>query len=63
MRRSWKRRFDRAALSRSSSVRLSVVSWRTRCFRVAFSMVMRWIDSWVHSGFQVTDAAEELPGT
>lgn len=28
-RRSWKRRLDRAALSRSSRVRLSAVSWRT----------------------------------
>src|SRR6266498_2106709 len=49
MRRSWKRRLDRAALSRSSRVRLSVVSWRTRCLSVVFSVVIRWMASWVHS--------------
>ena len=49
MRRSWNRRFDRAAFSRSSRVRLSAVSWRTRCLRVVFSVVMRWMASWVHS--------------
>ena len=49
MRRSWKRRLERAALRRSSRVRLSAVSWRTRCLRVVFSVVTRWIASWVHS--------------
>ena len=49
MRRSWKRRLERAALSRSSRVRLSVVSWRTRCLRVVFSVVIRWMASSVHS--------------
>lgn len=48
-RRSWKRRFERAALSRSSRVRLSVVSWRTRCLRVVFSVVIRWMAPSVHS--------------
>ena len=41
IRRSWNRRLERAALSRSSSVRLSVLSWRTRCLRVVFSAVIR----------------------
>src|SRR6478752_2512984 len=49
IRRSWKRRLERAALRRSSRVQLSAVSWRTRCLRVVFSVVTRWIASWVHS--------------
>jgi hypothetical protein len=48
-RRSWNRMFDRAAFSRSSRVRLSAVSWRARCLRVVFSVVMRWMVSLVHS--------------
>jgi hypothetical protein len=45
IRRSWKRRFERAAFSCSSRVRLSLVSWRTRCLRVVSSVVMRWMAS------------------
>src|SRR5712691_9883798 len=41
MRRSANRLLERAAWSRSSRVRLSVVSWRTRCLRVVFSVVVR----------------------
>ena len=39
---------------------MSVVSWRTRCLRVVFSVVMRWMDSFGPLGFQVPDLAEEL---
>ena len=60
MRRSWKRRLDRAALSRSSTVRLSAVSWRTRCLRAVFSAVIRWMVSLGPFGFQVTNLTEEF---
>jgi hypothetical protein len=49
IRRSANRLFDRAAWSRSSRVRLSAVSWRTRCLRVVFSVVIRAMASLVHS--------------
>ena len=60
IRRSWKRRLERAALSRSSRVRLSAVSWRTRCLRVVFSVVIALDRVLGPFGFQVADAAEEF---
>jgi hypothetical protein len=49
IRRSAKRTLERAACSRSCRVRLSRVSWRTRCLRVVFSLVIRPMAWGVHS--------------
>jgi hypothetical protein len=43
------RLFERTACSRSSRVRLSVLSWRTRCLSVVFSVVIRCAASRDHS--------------
>src|SRR5260221_3840412 len=43
IRRSANRLLDRAACSRSSRVRLSWVSCRTRCLSVVFSVMIRWM--------------------
>ena len=59
-RRSWNRRLDRAAFSRSSRVRVSAVSCRTRCLRVVFSVVMRCDGFLGPLGLQVADLAQEL---
>lgn len=46
-------------------VRLPAVSCRTRCLRVVFSAVMRWMASWVHSASRsrtYDPGFAELPG-
>jgi hypothetical protein len=60
IRRSANLLLERAACSLSSRVRLSVVSWRTRCLRVVFSVVIRAMAFLSPLGFQVADLAEEL---
>jgi hypothetical protein len=60
MRRSWKRRLDRAALSRSSSVRLSALSWRTRCLSVVFLRGDPLDVILCPFSLQIADAAEEF---
>ena len=47
--RSANRVLERAASSRWARARLSAVSWRTRCLRVVFSVVIRWTASSVSS--------------
>jgi hypothetical protein len=49
---------ERAAFSRSPTVRLSAVSWRTRCFR-GFSVVIPCVVPWGPLVLQVADLSQE----